>query len=116
VLLCEAVVSATKSDVDIETFIEVLTTGGGDSTALKRLAPYIRDSDAGNFMFSIANSTKDTGYYSSLAQYLGVSSVAADAIHRVFERAWAEGLGDRPVPELIDVLLNQTNSMQGAPN
>jgi 3-hydroxyisobutyrate dehydrogenase-like beta-hydroxyacid dehydrogenase len=114
VLLCEAVVSATKSNVDIDTFIEVLTTGGGDSTALKRLAPYIRDGDVGNFMFSIANSTKDTGYYSSLAQHLDVSAIAADAIHQVFKRAGAEGLGDRPVPELIDALLNQTDSMQGA--
>lgn len=109
VLLCEAVVSATRSNVDIETFVEVLTTGGGDSTALKRLVPYIRDSDVGNFRFSIANSAKDTGYYKNLAQHLDVSAVAADAIHRIFERAGAEGLGDRPVPELIDALLERTD-------
>jgi len=104
VLLSEAVVSARKSNVDIDTLIEVLSTGGGDSTALKRLAPYIRDGDDSSFRFSIANSAKDTGYYRNLAEHLGVSFVTAEAVHRVFDRAQGTGLGDQPVPQLMDVL------------
>lgn len=104
-LLAEAVVSAKRSGVDIDTFIEVLTTGGGDSTALKRLAPYILEGDVGNFRFSIANSAKDTTYYKSLADHLGVPSVAADAIRQVFDQFRSKGYGDKPVPELINLLL-----------
>lgn len=107
VLLAEAVVSAKRSGVDIDTFIEVLTTGGGDSTALKRLTPYILDGDVGNFRFSIANSAKDATYYKSLADHLDVPAVAADAIQQVFDHFRAKGFGERPVPELIDLLLNR---------
>ena len=107
VLLAEAVVSAKKSDVDINTFIEVLTTGGGDSTALKRLTPYILEGDVGSFKFSIANSAKDTTYYKSLADHLGVPSVAAGAVQQIFNRFRSAGYGDQPVPELVDLLLNR---------
>lgn len=107
VLLAEAVVCARKSGVDIETLLEVLTTGGGDSMALKRLSPYVLEDDVGNFRFSIANSAKDTGYYRNLAGHLGVSAAAADAVHRVFDQARIGGHGDRPVPELIDVLSSE---------
>lgn len=104
VLLAEAVVTARQSNVDIETLIEVLTTGGGDSTALKRMSPFITGGDAGGLRFSIANSAKDTGYYQSLVEHLGVQALAADAVHRVFQEAAEQGLGDRPVPELINSL------------
>ena len=103
-LLAEAVVSAKSSGVDIDTFIEVLTTGGGDSTALKRLIPYILEGDVGNFRFSIANSAKDTTYYKSFADHLGVPSIMADAVQRIFDKYRSEGFGDQPVPELIDLL------------
>ena len=108
VLLTEAVVCARKSGVDIETLIEVLATGGGDSMALKRLVPYVLNGDAGNFRFSIANSAKDTAYYKSLADHLNANAVAADAVRQVFDHAKAQGHGNRPVPELIDVLLENS--------
>lgn len=108
VLLAEAVASARKSGVDIETFIEVLTTGGGDSMALKRLTPCVLKDDVGSFRFSIANSAKDTTYYKSLADHLGVSAVAADAVRQVFDQARSQGHGDKPVPELIEVLSDKS--------
>ena len=103
-LLAEAVISAQQSGVDMKTFIEVLATGGGDSVALKRITPYLLQGDAGSFRFTIANSAKDTAYYKSLADHLGVHAVAAEAIRQVFEQARAQGHGDRAVPELIAVL------------
>lgn len=107
VLLAEAVVSARRSEVDIDTFLEVLASGGGDSTALKRLTPYILSGDAGNFRFSLANSAKDTGYYRNLAEHLGVPAVAAEAIQYIFSEAQAQGWGDCPVPELIELMRHQ---------
>lgn len=104
VLLAEAVVSAKLSGVDIDTFIDVLATGGGDSTALKRLTPYISGGDIGGFRFSIANAAKDTGYYKSLANHIGAPSVTAEAIQRVFQDALDMGDGAKPVPKLIDLL------------
>lgn len=104
VLLAEATAAARLGNVDLDTFVEVLATGGGDSTALKRLAPYITEGDAGGLRFSIANAAKDTGYYRSLVANLGLPAAATDAVHAVFQDALASGIGDRPVPALVDAL------------
>lgn len=104
VLLAEAAATARQSNVNIDTFIEVLATGGGGSTALNRLGPYISSGDAGGLMFSIANGAKDTGYYRNLVSHLGLPAVAAEAMHQVFAQAMDRGMGDRPVPELMDLM------------
>ena len=104
VLLAEATCAARRSNVDIDTFIEVLATGGGGSTALNRLGPYITSGDAGGLKFSIANGAKDTGYYRNLVAHLGLPAVAAEAMHQVFAEAMDRGMGDRPVPELMDMM------------
>lgn len=109
VLLAEAVVTARRSSVNIDTLIEVLTSGGGDSTALKRISPYLTEGDAGGLNFSIANGAKDTGYYQSLVSHLSVPAIAADAVAQVFAQARERGMGDRPVPELIDSLSAETD-------
>ncbi len=102
-LLAEAVVCARRGGVDIETFIDVLASGGGDSTALKRLTPYILTQDEGGFRFSLSNCRKDLSYYTSMAYQQHVPATAAQGIQQIFERAETKG-GDRPVPHLIDIL------------
>jgi 3-hydroxyisobutyrate dehydrogenase len=102
-LLAEAVVCARRGGVNINTFIDVLASGGGDSIALKRLTPYIRGGDEGGFRFSLSNCHKDLSYYTSMAYQQHVPATVAQAIQHVFELAKAKG-GDRPVPQLIDFL------------
>ncbi len=103
VLLAEAVVCARRGGVNIDTFIDVLASGGGDSIALKRLTPYILGGDEGGFRFSLSNCHKDLSYYTSMAYQQHVPATVAKAIQRVFEFAESKG-GDRPVPHLIDFL------------
>ncbi len=102
-LLAEAVVCARHGGVDMDTFIEVLSSGGGDSVALKRLTPYVLHGDEGGFRFSLSNCFKDLTYYVNMADNHGVPSMVAHAIHQLFELASSMG-GDRPVPRLIDLL------------
>ena len=103
-LVAEAVTTARKAGVDIKTFCQVITTGGGESVVFQRLVPYILDGDDGNFAFSLANGDKDMGYYTEMAGKLGVATTAAKAVHELYSQAMEKGLGSEPVPHLIDML------------
>lgn len=104
VVLTEAVVCARKGGVDIETLSEVLQTGGGDSTILRRVRPYLEEGDVSAFRFSISNACKDMGYYMGMAGAAKVPSGVAAAAHQVYVLAEAQGQGANPVPQLTDFI------------
>ena len=104
VVLTEAVVCARKGGVDIATLSEVLQTGGGDSTILRRIRPYLEEGDDSSFRFTISNACKDMGYYVGMAAAAKVPSGVAAAAHQVYVLAEAQGQGANPVPKLIDFI------------
>ncbi len=104
VLAAEAVVCAKKSGVDMDTFCEVIMTGGGDSLVFRRLLPYIQKGDDSSFRFSVANAEKDLGYYTAMTDGLGAPNAGADAVYDILEHAKADGFGDSSMPNLIDYL------------
>lgn len=104
VLLAEAAIAARRGGVDMDVFIDVLAKGGGDSVALTRMTPYLSQGDVGTLRFSLANSRKDLTYYTAMTDALGVPSLAAHAILRVFARAVGMGAGEEPVPKLVDLM------------
>lgn len=103
-LLAEAVACAQRTDVDMETFLEVLRTGGGDSVALKRLTPYISDGDEAGFLFTLGNCSKDMTYYTDMAESLGSPIGGASAIRDLYKRLSETGGDSLPVPRMIDLL------------
>lgn len=103
-VLAEAVACAERAGVDIPQFMEVLANGGGRSTILDRLRPYIEERDTTAYRFSIGNAAKDLGYYTALAEELGASRTTAEAVHRVYADAVAAGHGRDTVPEMVTVL------------
>ncbi len=103
-LLAEALVCAAKGGVDIPTLCEVLATGGGDSTVLRRLRPYIESGDDSAFRFALANAFKDMGYYMDMAAGSKVASPGAAAVHQTYALAMNLGGGEGIVPNLIDLL------------
>jgi 3-hydroxyisobutyrate dehydrogenase len=103
-VLSEAVACAERAGVDLGVFVEVLANGGGKSTMLDRMRPYIETRDLSAYRFSIGNAAKDLGYYETLAEELGAARGAAHAIRGVFAGAVAGGHGQETVPELIAVL------------
>jgi len=104
VVLTEAVVCARKGGVDIATLSEVLQTGGGDSTILRRIRPYLEEGDDSSFRFTISNACKDMGYYVGMAAAAKVPSGVAAAAHQVYVLAEAQGQGANPVPKLTDFI------------
>ncbi len=103
-LLAEALVCAAKGGVDIPTLCEVLATGGGDSTVLQRLRPYIESGDDSAFRFALANAFKDMGYYMDMAAGSQVASPGAAAVHETYALAMNLGGGEGIVPNLLDLL------------
>jgi 3-hydroxyisobutyrate dehydrogenase len=103
-VLAEAMACAERAQVDIGLFVEVLANGGGRSTMLDRMRPYIETRDTTAYRFSIANAAKDLGYYTALAGELGASRATAEAVHRVFAEAAEAGHGREGVPEIIAFL------------
>jgi 3-hydroxyisobutyrate dehydrogenase-like beta-hydroxyacid dehydrogenase len=103
-VLAEAVACAERANVDIPVFVEVLANGGGKSTMLDRMRPYVERRDATAYRFSIGNAAKDLGYYATLAAEVGASRRTAEAVAAVFADAAADGHGRETVPEMVTIL------------
>lgn len=103
-VLAEAAACAEKAQVAPEVLVEVLAKGGGAGVILQRLQPYIMEQDSSSFRFSIANATKDIGYYTEMAKDFEASSVSANAILEILQKASDEGHAQNAMPELIHIL------------
>jgi 3-hydroxyisobutyrate dehydrogenase-like beta-hydroxyacid dehydrogenase len=106
-VLAEAVACAERAHVDVGLFVEVLANGGGKSTMLDRMRPYIETQDTTAYRFSIGNAAKDLGYYTILAEELGAARATAEAVHGVFADAVAGGHGRETVPEMVTLLAGE---------
>ncbi len=54
--------------------------------------------------FSMANASKDVGYYRAMAEELGAQSRMSDCAENTLNEAIESGWGDRMVPEMVDFL------------
>lgn len=103
-VLAEAVACAKRSGIDLGLYVDVLANGGGKSTMLDRMRPFIETGDTSAYRFSIGNAAKDLGYYEALAEELGAARGVAGAVRGAFATAVETGHGQETVPELITIL------------
>jgi len=102
-LIAEAAACAGQHGVAPEVFVEILTKGGGGGVALERLRPYLTAKDTSSLRFSIANASKDLGYYNTMAGDAGAHRDIAAAVLQTLQHA--QGLAPEAlVPELADLL------------
>ncbi|KLN57265.1 2-hydroxy-3-oxopropionate reductase [Variovorax paradoxus] len=102
-LIAEAAACASQHGVAPEMFVEILAKGGGGGVALERLRPYLTAKDTSSLRFSIANASKDLGYYNTMAGDAGAHRDIAAAVLQTLQYAQSlapEGL----IPELPDLL------------
>jgi 3-hydroxyisobutyrate dehydrogenase-like beta-hydroxyacid dehydrogenase len=105
-VLAEAVACADRAGVDLGLFVDVLANGGGKSTMLERMRPYVETHDTTAYRFSIGNAAKDLRYYSAFAEELHAARTTAAAVARVFAEAADTGHARETVPELVTILGN----------
>jgi len=103
-VLGEAAASARLGGVEPEIFTEILGAGGGASTALERMKPYILEGDKSGLPFSIANACKDIGYYLQMADDLGAVKSGAEGLVATYEEALANSDEGAYVPEIVEIL------------
>ena len=106
-LLAEAAACAQRSDVDAQTFVDVLAMGGGWGAALERLKPYLLEGDNSGLRFSMANALKDLTYYNDMAQHMQAEHVVASAIQATLKTACDDGQGALLMPDLVDVIAHR---------
>lgn len=103
-VLAEACACAQRADIDTETMVDILATGGGGGIVLDRIKPYITDKDDSGMRFSLANALKDMSYYNTMATEMGASHITAEAVRTSFELGIQASPSQATVPMLIDIL------------
>lgn len=100
-VLAEATAASRKAGISDSALLEVLGAGGGGGVVLERLRPYIADNDPSGFKFSVANASKDLGYYHTMTEDLAVEGGIAEAVRNLYQSVEDQHL---PIPALIGVL------------
>ncbi len=103
-VLAEAATCANKAGIDPQVLHGVLAAGGGAGVILERLGPYILEGDDESFQFSLNNSAKDMGYYTTMASDLAAPREISQAVHARYQKQVEAGHGARFVPHLIELL------------
>ena len=98
----EALAVASRAGVPLAKLFEVVSQGGANSGLFQMIAGGAVQGDLTRLKFSIANATKDLGYYRRLAESLPVESPIGTTVHQSFEQAVALGLGDRMLASMIE--------------
>ncbi len=102
--MSEAFALCDRVGVDREQLYNVVAAGPNHSMMMDFVKAYAVDSDPTKLAFSLNNASKDVGYYTELANSVGVSSVMGAATHSMLKGAVDIGQGDKMVAELVDVL------------
>lgn len=100
-VLAEAAAVSRRAGIDDTAFLEVVGKGGGGGVVFDRLRPFIEADDPSGFRFSVANATKDLGYYRTMTDELGGGRRVAEAVEALYAGIDDQGL---TVPEIIRVL------------
>jgi len=99
-----------KVGVDRDQFYQVVSTGPLHSMMMDFVKANAVDGDATKLEFSLANATKDLGYFAELAGDAGTDNVMGKASLSLFQGAVDQGAGDKMVSELVDVLSGKAKS------
>lgn len=100
-VLAEATAASRKAGISADALLEVLGAGGGGGVVLERLRPYIAHNDPSGFRFSVANASKDLGYYHTMTHDLAVEGSIAAAVRDLYQSVDEQQLS---IPEVIGVL------------
>ena len=84
---------------------EVVTNSGMNCGNFQNFSKYAVDGDPNAHKFSIANACKDLAYYTRWPTGLGAATLMSDGALQTLKLGMAMGLGERYVPEMVDIVL-----------
>ena len=105
VTMSQAFAVADRAGVDRQQLFDIMSTGPSNSPFMQFAKKYAVDgvSDLG---FSIANASKDVGYFLAMVEEMGTRAEIAEGTSANLQAALDAGLGDGNVPEIFDFFLN----------
>ena len=94
-----------RAGVDRQQLFDIMSAGPSNSLFMQFAKKYAVDgvSDLG---FSIANATKDVGYFPAMVEEMGTRAEIAEGTFANLEAPLDAGLGDGNVPEILNLFLN----------
>jgi 3-hydroxyisobutyrate dehydrogenase-like beta-hydroxyacid dehydrogenase len=84
---------------------EVVSNSGMNCGNFQNFSKYAVGGDPNAHRFTLANGYKDLSYYARLAQKLQTSSLMSDGALQTLKYGLAMGMGERYIPELVDVVV-----------
>lgn len=99
--MAEAFAMADKAGVDRKNLYNVMAAGPLHSGMMDFVSAYALEGDPSQLAFSIRNARKDVGYYSTMADELGVPSIMATGPKQALGIAASSGYADRMVSEMV---------------
>ena len=100
--MSEAFAMADKASVDRQKVYDVMAAGPLHSGMMDFVKAYAIDNDPDKLAFSIRNARKDVGYYTDMAESLGVESIMAEGAKKALDLSIDAGRGDEFVPLQVD--------------
>ncbi len=104
--MAEAFAMADKAGVDRQKVYDVMAAGPLHCGMMDFVKAYAIDGDPNKLAFSIRNARKDVGYYTDMAESLGVESVMAHGAKQALDRSIEAGRGDEFVPLQVDFFVD----------
>jgi 3-hydroxyisobutyrate dehydrogenase-like beta-hydroxyacid dehydrogenase len=100
-LIAEALATAAKAGLDIETLFKIISVGAPNSGIFQMLVSSVLAGTYDGLQFGLDLARKDVRYYTRLTESLGVPSMLGAAVHQAFIQASALGYGAELVPSLV---------------
>lgn len=104
-IAAEAITVAAKAGVNMEALREIIMGGGGASVMFGRLINVPLHDDDSHAKFAIRNARKDLRYYTNMTEQMPVASYLAEQVHQTYVLADTLGFGERYVPRLITMMM-----------
>jgi 3-hydroxyisobutyrate dehydrogenase len=104
VTMSQAFAVAQRAGVDRQQLFDIMSAGPSNSPFMQFCKNYAVDG-VSNLGFSIANATKDIGYFVQMADDLGTRAQIAEGTSANLKAALDAGMGDGNVPEIFDYFL-----------
>ena len=111
--MAEAFAMADKSGVDRQKVYDVMAAGPLHSGMMDFVKAYAIDGDPNMLAFSIRNARKDVGYYTDMAESLGVKSLMANGAKQALDMSIEAGRGDEFVPLQVDFFVDHFKAGKG---
>ncbi len=102
--MSEAFAMADLAGLERKTLYDVMSSGPLNSGMMGFIKEGAVDGMPEKMAFSIANSLKDVGYYSKMADDFKVPSFISPAVKNTLGLAEATGYGEKMVPEMVDFI------------